>query len=202
MRIWLVRHGESRSQTKETDDQCNPALSGRGERQAKRLRQPLAALRPDLILVSPLRRAVATFALSGVKAPRMRFDSRVAEGNWGIPTFYDGILPVVTPDELAAADRHDAWRVPADVRAAALLADLQQEDAERILIFGHYGIFTRIFAAFCALDAKDSSLLAMMDNTAISCLEYSEDERQRVWFWNRCVGERDDGGTDKETLDP
>ena len=183
-RIWLVRHGESQAQTKETDDQCDPELSDNGRHQAMRLREPLAALQPDLILVSPLRRAVATFALSGVKAPRMRFDSRAAEGNWGIPTFYDGILPVVTPDGLAEADVHNAWRLPADTRAKMLLEDLQKEDAERILVFGHYGIFTRIFVAFCMIEASGRPPLAMMDNTAISCLEYSADDQRRIWSWN------------------
>jgi len=114
----------------------------------------------------------------------MCFDSRVAEGNWGIPTFYDGILPVVTPDELAEADTHDAWRIPEEIRAKTLLEDLRQGDAERILVFGHYGIFTRIFLAFCELDTGDHAVLAMMDNTAVSCLEYSGDDR-RVWFWNK-----------------
>ncbi|MCK5805549.1 MAG: histidine phosphatase family protein [Lentisphaeria bacterium] len=183
-RIWLVRHGESQAQTKESDDQVNPELTEKGRTQAMALRKPLADLHPDLILVSPLQRAVATFALSGVKAPCMRFDSRAAEGNWGIPTFYDGILPVVTPRELAEADVHDAWQTPSEIRAKDLLDDVRKGDAERVLVFGHYGIFARIFMAFCEMDTADHSLLAMMGNTAISCLEYSKDDRRRVWFWN------------------
>ncbi len=186
-RIWLVRHGESRAQTGETDDQCDPELSETGERQARRLRKGLASLEPDLILISPLRRAVATFALSGVKAPRMCFDSRVAEGNWGIPAFYDAIQPVITPDELAEADVHDAWRIADETRARSVLEDVQNRDVERVLIFGHYGIFSRIFAVFCGVETAEHSLSAMMDNTAVSCLEYSEDGRRRVLFWNRPV---------------
>ena len=42
--IWLVRHGQSKSQTGEDNDTVNPELSSRGEQQAKRLVEPLKGI--------------------------------------------------------------------------------------------------------------------------------------------------------------
>ena len=51
-RIWLVRHGQSQSQSGESTDPLNPDLSDLGGRQAKRLIEPLKDLNLDLILLS------------------------------------------------------------------------------------------------------------------------------------------------------
>ena len=112
-KIWLVRHGQSQSQSAEDSDEVDPELSELGRRQAGRLVKPLQNLELDLILVSPLRRAWQTYQLSGIKSRRREFDSRLIESDWGIAGWYQDILPVSTPD-LAVPVRHNAWLGPVE----------------------------------------------------------------------------------------
>ncbi len=183
-RIWLVRHGESKAQTGETEDGRDPELSKRGRKQARRLEEPLGAIPFETILVSPLTRARQTYELAGARAGHAEFDSRLAEANWGMPDYYAGILPVITPAELAAPDRHNAWRESAETRAENLVLELMARGEQDILLFGHWGIFTRVFLAFCGMPVDDWGFQAVMDNTAISLLESDAEGRRYIRYWN------------------
>lgn len=181
--FWLVRHGESQSQTGEVEDGRNPGLSALGRRQAARLSEPLRDLAVDAILLSPLQRAWQTYQLARVSAPTVEFDSRLAESNWGRPDYYRPILPLSTPT-IAAPDRHDAWLQPVEQRVTALMADLMQRPEERVLLFGHWGVFGALFRVFVGLAAGDDLRWATMDNTGISLLEQGDDQRRYLRFWN------------------
>ena len=50
-RIWLVRHGQSKSQTGEDNDTVKPELSSLGVQQAKRLVEPLKGIVYDVSLI-------------------------------------------------------------------------------------------------------------------------------------------------------
>ena len=182
-KIWLVRHGQSRSQTGETDDSLNPCLTDKGSEQARRLIAAFQDERLDLILISPLQRAWKTYQLSQVQASRVEFDSRLIESDWGIDGFYAPVLPVAIPD-FAAPDRHDAWLTSADERAEALVADLVARPADNILLFGHWGIFNRIFWAFTGMDENNKLARATMDNTGISLLEVDDQGYRFIRSWN------------------
>ncbi len=69
-KIWLVRHGQSLSQSTEDNDVVDPELSELGRQQARRLVKPLQNFELDLILISPLRRAWQTYQLSGIQNSR------------------------------------------------------------------------------------------------------------------------------------
>jgi broad specificity phosphatase PhoE len=181
--IWLVRHAQSKSQTGEDKDGRNPELSDLGRQQAQRLIAPLRKLDLDCILISPLKRAWQTYQFSQVHAPCIVFDSRVAESNWGIPDYYLGILPLATPN-IAQPDRHHAWLKPAEERAAELVTDLLSQEKERILLFGHWGIFVFIFRAFAGIESDEKALQATMDNAGISLLEIDHETRRYLRFWN------------------
>jgi len=182
-KIWLVRHGQSQSQSGEDSDVVDPELSELGRRQAGRLVQPLQNLELDLILISPLRRAWQTYQLSGVRNRRCEFDSRLIESDWGIAGWYKDILPVSTPD-LAEPDRHNAWLEPVENRTVDLIADLLKAPIEDILLFGHWGIFNHIFAEFAGIDLTKINVKAPMDNTAISLLELDSDQNHIIRYWN------------------
>jgi len=182
-KIWLVRHGQSQSQSGEDNDVVDPELSVFGRRQAGRLVNPLQNLDLNLILISPLRRAWQTYQLSGVQSRRCEFDSRLIESDWGIANWYQDILPVSLPD-LAEPDRHNAWLEPVERRTAELVADLLTTPHENILLFGHWGIFNHIFAEFVRIDLKKISVKAPMDNTAISLLEIDSDKNHIIRYWN------------------
>lgn len=182
-KIWLVRHGQSQSQSAEDDDVLDPALSELGRQQAMRLVQPLQNLEFDLILISPLRRAWQTYQLSCIQSSRCEFDSRLIESDWGIAGWYEDILPVTTPD-LATPDQYNAWLEPVAKRATTLVADLLKRPSENMLLFGHWGIFNHFFAEFAGIDPTKNSVSAPMDNTAISRLELDDDQNHIIRYWN------------------
>jgi broad specificity phosphatase PhoE len=182
-KIWLVRHGQSQSQSAEDDDVVDPKLSELGRQQAMRLVKPLQNFELDLILISPLRRAWQTYQLSRIQNRRCEFDSRLIESDWGIAGWYQDILPVKTPD-LAAPDRHNAWLEPIEKRTTKLVADLVKRPHNNILLFGHWGIFNHIFAEFAGIDRTKNSVRAPMDNTAISLLELDDDQNHIIRYWN------------------
>ena len=77
--IYLIRHGESQSQTQESTDRVNPDLSARGIAQAKRLFPLLQNCHPELILISPLQRAWKTYQHAQIQAAQQRIESRLIE---------------------------------------------------------------------------------------------------------------------------
>ena len=182
-KIWFIRHAESKSQIGETDDHIDPELSDRGKRQAQRLVKRLKALNADRVLISPLRRAWQTYELSGITSPRVEFDSRLIELNWGNSQVYREILPVVTP-RIAESDRHDAWLMSDDERMKGLLNELLKVDIENILLFGHFGSFHHLLMLFLETSVSGFSPRATMDNTGISLLEVDEHRNRFLRYWN------------------
>ncbi len=182
-RIWLVRHGQSRSQSGEDPDVLNPELSERGREQAQRLARPLRSLSFNTILVSPLKRAWQTYEYAQTAAGHVEFDSRLIESDWGIDRYYESILPVATPG-IACADRHDAWLVAVAKRSLSLVKSLLRAPEEKILLFGHWGIFNNLLHTFSGMDTCGVSVLAPMDNTAISLLEIDDQDRRVIRYWN------------------
>ena len=182
-RIWLVRHGQSQSQSGEVDDVVDPELSELGRRQARRLVKPLQNIKSDRILISPLRRAWQTYQLSGIQSGRCIFDSRLIESDWGIDGWYKDILPVTSPD-IAEPDCRYAWLEPVEKRVTNILLDIQQGSNQNLLCFGHWGIFNHIFLKFTGNDRTTTSVSAPMDNTAISLLEIDDNQNHIIRYWN------------------
>lgn len=181
--IWLVRHGQSRSQSGEDPDVLNPELSELGREQAQRLARRLNSLRFDTIWVSPLKRAWQTYELAQPTAGHVEFDSRLIESDWGIDRYYESILPVSAPGS-ACADRHDAWLVAVAERSPSLVKSLLHAAEEKILLFGHWGIFNNLLLTFTGMDTCGVSVLAPMDNSAISLLQIDDRDRRVIGYWN------------------
>ena len=122
--------------------------------------------------------------IPGMPDVRVVFDSRIAETNWGNAEFYAGIQPVRTPG-FGTPDTHDAWRLPAEQRAAAFLKDMLASGIARIAVIGHWGIFRELFRAFCA-DGQASvvTVVASMDNCAVARLAVDERGTRVIHAWN------------------
>lgn len=178
--VWLVRHGESKSQSEESDDCVNPPLSTKGIRQAKALSAILSGYRFDIAYVSPLNRAYDTYRLSGVKATRVVVTSLLIEHNWGIPDFYTG-LP---NQEVAPGDTHGVWQIDGTRRARILIDLLIDEEAKNIICFAHWGIFSLLLSAFIKAEMNLELWKAEMDNTAFSKLSIQEDGKVVINCWN------------------
>lgn len=182
--LYLVRHGQSRSQTGEADPaDVDPDLSRRGRQQAIRLRRALRGVEPDLVVVSTLRRAWLTLELSRITAPSMRFDSRLIESDWGIRGLYAGIRGAPLP-ALARPDRQHAELRPVRARVRSLLTELLAGRAKTIVLVGHWGVFGHLFQAFLRIPPAARAGLNDSDNASVSLLEVAADGSRRLRYWN------------------
>lgn len=148
---WLIRHGRSVADGGFLG-RSDPALSDEGRNEARELARRLAAQRVDLILTSPLLRAIET---AEVVARHLRLapiaDDRLVEISYGD---WDGLrwaeIERLDPD-LARRKLDDWWGVtpPAGEPAAEFLArlksfwsDLQARSETRIAIVAHLGVIS------------------------------------------------------------
>jgi len=189
--LFLVRHGQSRNQIGQ-EGWLDPDLSEEGIRQAERIRSYFAERTYELIISSPLTRARRTFNLSGARADRCEFDSRLVECAMHDTEEYDyrRLLPYPTPD-YAEPDRFNMWKVPSGERIESLLADIRQRPEQQILLFGHCAIFyvllQHVEGNFLKGEPEfsDEGRRLLMDNTALSELVIGESpEQDRVVRWN------------------
>jgi probable phosphoglycerate mutase len=145
--LWLARHGDtawtvSRQHTGVTDLELNED----GVAAARALVPKLEGRRYDVVLSSPLRRALDTAHLAGFDP---EIDPRLREVDYGE---YEGITTAdihkTRPDWDLWVDGSPGGEMPDDVgrRMDALIADLRAQARERALVFGH-GHALRILTA-------------------------------------------------------
>jgi broad specificity phosphatase PhoE len=180
--IWLIRHGQSRSQVDDQESPVDPPLTELGLVQAKSLSDRLAAVDVDVIIVSPLQRTRDTYRCSGLRAPQVRMDKRLLESDWGDPEFYAG-HEFYTGDECGAPDPTDAHLEPCFQRAVSLLNSIETAPQASFALFGHWGIFQNLLKAFLEL-SETANVSAPMDNAAVSNLYISERGDRGIYRWN------------------
>jgi broad specificity phosphatase PhoE len=136
--LWVARHGDtawtvSRQHTGATDLELNED----GVEAALALKPKLEGRHYDVVLSSPLRRALDTARLAGFDP---EVDPRLREFDYGE---YEGIT---TADIRETRPDWDLWRdgspggeTPDDVgrRMDELIADIRRRAKERALVFGH-----------------------------------------------------------------
>ena len=181
-RIYLIRHGESQSQSGETTDTVNPDLSALGIAQAKRLVPILNKCHPQLILLSPLQRAWKTFQLSQIKASQQRFDSRLVEAY--PPEFFAARLPIATPEIAQQDDLNGGYALSVGERYQALWDDMLKSPYQDIMCFCHWNTCGHLLRAALGIDVADRQYYAKMDNAALSIIDIDEDGRHCVRVWN------------------
>lgn len=112
--LYLVRHGESTHNALSFHGDVNDAryidadLTPRGREQASALADTLAALAPDLVVVSPLTRALRTCALACARIPH----APVVHPACAERLAYSGDIGSPTADLAAAWPRADFAAVP------------------------------------------------------------------------------------------
>ncbi|MFM0327671.1 histidine phosphatase family protein [Caballeronia glebae] len=183
--IWLIRHGETEwSKSGQHTGTTDIPLTDEGRTQAKALAPVLASQSFDLVLTSPMGRAIETCRLAGL-GDRATVEPELHEWNYGI---YEGRT---TPDIREEVPDWSVWTSPmpegealANVggRAQALIDKLLATNATNIALFSH-AHFSRVFGAQWATGSPSLGAHLAMDTAAMSVLGFERDVRVIV-RWN------------------
>ena len=184
-KIWLLRHAESEAQTEE-EYGFDTGLSGRGEKQAGRLKNVFNSLTFDKIYLSPLKRARETFERSGIRGSNIEFDSRIVED---LPVdSYSSILPYSALPGYGTADTHDAWLINARQRAICFLNELHTIKARHVLVLSHGVFFNHLLTAFLpehGIELFENFKHCQMCNAGISVFYIGSNIKQdALLIWN------------------
>ncbi|SAK49846.1 phosphoglycerate mutase [Caballeronia temeraria] len=185
VQIWLIRHGETEwSKSGQHTGTTDIPLTDEGRKQAQALAPVLASRSFDLVLTSPMGRAIETCRLAGL-GDRATVEPELHEWNYGI---YEGRT---TPDIRAEVPDWSVWTSPipqgenlADVggRAQALIDKLLATQATNIALFSH-AHFSRVFGAQWAMGSPSLGAHLVMDTAAMSVLGFERDVRAII-KWN------------------
>ncbi|SAK93069.1 phosphoglycerate mutase [Caballeronia catudaia] len=183
--IWLIRHGETEwSKSGQHTGTTDIPLTDAGRTQARALAPILAAQQFDLVLTSPMSRAIETCRLAGL-GDRSQVEPELHEWNYGI---YEGRT---TQDIRQETPDWSVWTSPmpegeslADIgkRAQALIDKLLATRAANIALFSH-AHFSRVFGAQWATGAPSFGAHLAMDTAAMSVLGFERDVRV-ISKWN------------------
>ncbi|WP_321795394.1 histidine phosphatase family protein [Caballeronia sp. J97] len=183
--IWLIRHGETEwSKSGQHTGTTDIALTDEGRRQAAALAPVLASQSFDLVLTSPMGRAIETCRLAGL-GNRAEVEPELHEWNYGI---YEGRK---TADIRVDVPDWSVWTSPipegesvVDVgrRAQRLIDKLLATNAMNIALFSH-AHFSRVFGAQWATGSPAFGAHLAMDTAAMSVLGFERDTRAIV-KWN------------------
>lgn len=184
--IWLIRHGETEwSKSGRHTGTTDIALTEQGCRQASALAPLLAAQTFDLVLTSPMQRAMDTCRLAGL-GEQAEIEPGLHEWNYGI---YEGRT---TADIREQVPDWSVWTSPmpegetaeqVGARAQALIDRLLSRKASQIALFSH-AHFLRTLAAVWATGAPSLGAHLALDTATASVLGF-ERETRAILKWNR-----------------
>ncbi len=144
----LVRHAESLGNV--DGSQADTELSERGRGQAERLRETLDGCAHDLIVSSPLRRALETAQLA-LPGAEPRIDARLGEWARLKDTYIDPVE--LTPEFFSALSREDTPREESFVDFQRRITSwaMSLPDGACVLAFTHYAVVREAVRALGSL---------------------------------------------------
>jgi broad specificity phosphatase PhoE len=159
-RLMLVRHGESEwNADRRLQGQADIALSERGQAQARALRPTIAALRPDRVAASSLKRARHTAALLGFPDAELDDDLREIDvGDWAGRNINDLLARNAEAYKAWRAGRHtppggEAWG-SFTARTGSVVRELLAGDSRKILVVSHGGVLRALVETLLALSPE------------------------------------------------
>jgi broad specificity phosphatase PhoE len=170
--LYIVRHGESQSQVDPSVCGINPDLSQKGVSQSIALKNVFDKLTPDLVLLSPLKRAYHTFLLSELNCKNVKFDGRLLEGEWeGAPSYsediYEGLSAVATIENLK-------WHEQSvDSRVSSLVEHLHHLHLDSVALFSHSGTINLMLKLLLNVSQHDKTWF-QIENSSITKIELKD----------------------------
>nr|WP_199044736.1 histidine phosphatase family protein [Dyella sp. ASV24] len=183
--IWLIRHGETEwSKSGQHTGTTDIALTEQGRKQALALVPLLAGQTFDLVLTSPMQRAIETCRLAGL-GDKAQIEPKLHEWNYGI---YEGRKTADIREQVPdwsvwtspIPDGENAMQVGA--RAQALIDRLLSRDVSSIALFSH-AHFLRTLAAVWVTGGPSLGAHLALDTAAVSVLGF-EREVRAITKWN------------------
>ncbi len=184
---YLARHGETAwSLTGQHTGLTDLPLTGRGERNARRLGERLRGLSFVRVFTSPLQRAARTCDLSGFRAGA-EVDPDLVEWNYGR---YEGLtsdeIHAQRPDWLLFRDGCPGGETPAQVAARAdRVVQRLRAVPGNALVFSS-GHFLRVLAArWLGLEAGWAGCYFLLSTASLSAVGYEQNRsRPVIRLWN------------------
>lgn len=182
--IWLIRHGETAwSRLGKHTGRTDVPLTEHGREQARALQPLLAGQHFDLVLSSPLQRAVETCRLAGL-GERMQPEPLLLEWDYGL---YEGRTSAEMRAEMPGWTIWDAPMPQGETlealqqRVERLIERLEKETG-RIALFAH-GHVLRVLAGVWMAGQGRLGAHLLLDTAAVGVLGY-EHEQRAIARWN------------------
>jgi len=183
--IWLIRHGETAwSRSGQHTGRTDVPLTDHGRDQARALAAVLAAQRFDVVLSSPLARALETCRLAGL-GDLAEPEPALLEWDYGE---YEGLT---TPQIRTQKPDWTIWHGPVpggeslaqiEARAKSLIDRLLDSRPARIALFSH-AHFLRTLAGCWIGESAALGAHLVLDTASVSILGFERDARA-IRQWN------------------
>ena len=161
MKIYLVRHGQTNSNLTSIYNYVNEDINENGIKQAEELKEKIKDIDYDIVICSPLKRALHTAKIINVNNKKIIIDNRLEERKHGS---LEGKPTSVT-------NREDYWNYYSKTkygteegvieicnRVKEFLDDLKNKDYSSVLIVAHSGISKAFYVYFNGIP-EDGRLL-------------------------------------------
>ena len=174
MKIYLVRHGECDSNVKKIYNYKNEDINENGIKQAENLKKYIEKINYDVIISSPLKRAIHTAQIINAKNKEILIDDRLEERKHGS----------LEGKSITVTNREDYWNYYTKTkygteesikelfkRVNDFLEELVKKDYKSVLIVAHSGISKAFYVYFNGIP-EDGNLLSLgLKNTEIKQYE-------------------------------
>lgn len=183
--MWLIRHGETEWSTERRHTgRSNIPLTSLGRCQAETLAKRFAGLSFDLVLSSPLSRALETCRLAGF-GETAKITEDLCEWDYGV---YEGRTTAEIRKDIPGwtiwASDPPGGETLKEVAARTLrVIDLAESIKGRVLLFAHAHVLRVLAACWLGLSPAEGRSF-VLDTASLSILSY-EREYPVIFTWNQ-----------------
>ncbi len=170
MKIYLVRHGQCESNVIGRYNFINEDINETGVKQAEDLREKIKGINYDIVISSPLVRALHTAEIINANNKEIITDERLAERKHGS----------LEGQSMEVTDRKEYWNYYSNVkfgteeripdlcsRVKEFLDELKTKNYESVLIVAHSGVSKAFYVYFNGIPENGELLNLGLKNTEV-----------------------------------